>query len=471
MLDSLLQVMASCGTLPLPNVTEMSKSNAIKTKARKKRAAAVAVVGAGNVAIKIYDTSYTAANGKNYVQFSVPFSEGGKRRRVSSATLAGAKEKARRIAERLNSGRREATRLTSADDESYTAARRELAPLGVPLLDAVRQYVAAAKALPAGASLLSAAKEYAQRHPDNAPEKTVAEVIAEFLEIKRQDKLSYRYLKTLTSTLAPNAEADGESSARKRKSFGDAFRCNVDGVTTADMDAWLRARNVEPRTRRNLVLILRTLFNFAKGQGYLAKGMPTEADTLTLPKKTDGNDIGIFTPQQMATLLNGTKEHPAADEYRLWIALGGFAGLRTAELLRLEWGKHVQIENGLIQVTTDIAKANGRRIVAMQPNLIDWLAPYAGRAGKVFEPRADERAHAYAKRMKIEWKPNALRHSFISYLVAKSNDLGAVSLEAGNSVAIINRHYRKLVTASEGMKWFAISPSNPPNVVQMKGAA
>lgn len=369
----------------------------------------------------------------------------------------------------LSAGHLSVAQMRSHDREAFTAAMRILKPLDVPLLDAVREYAAAAKALPAGASMLAAAKDYARRHPDNAPKKTVAEVIAEFLATKAQDKASYRYLKTLTSTFAPNADNGG--AQKKRKSFGDAFRCNVDRVTTAEMDAWLRGRGVAPRTRRNLVLMLRTLFNFAKGQGYLPKGMPTEADTLTLPKKTDGESIGIFTPQEMATLLTGSRQHPAADEYRLWIALGGFAGLRTAEMLRLEWGKHVQPERGLIQVSADIAKANGRRVFTMQPNLIAWLAPFAGRTGKVFEPRADERAHEYAKRLGVEWKPNALRHSFISYLVAKSKNLPAVALEAGNSVAIINRHYRELVTEAEGNKWFSIAPDAPANVIRMKKGA
>ena len=166
--------------------------------------------------------------------------------------------------------------------------------------------------------------------------------------------------------------------------------------------------------------------------------------------------------------MAGSRQYPAADEYRLWIALGGFAGLRTAELLRLEWGKHVQPDRELIQVSADIAKANGRRLIKLQPNLCAWLAPYAGRTGKVFEPRADERAHEYAKRLGIEWKPNALRHSFISYLVAKSKNLPAVALEAGNSVAIINRHYRELVTEADGKKWFSIAPDAPANVIRMK---
>lgn len=384
------------------------------------------------------------------------------------AAYADAKAHAEEQAALLMQGRLDVARMRDTDRESYVAATRLLQPLDVPLLDAVREYIAARKALPSGVSMQDAAKDYAKRHPANAPRKTVAEVVAEFLAAKAQDKKSYRYIKTLTTTLAPNA--DGDTVSKKRRSFGDAFRCCIADVQTSPMEQWLRGRDVAPRTRRNLVLMLRTLFNFAKGQGYLPKGLPTEADTLTLPKKSDGESIGIFTPEEMAKLMTGTKAHPANDEYRLWLALGGFSGLRTAEMLRLEWGKHIQPERGLIQVSADIAKANGRRIINLQPNLIAWLSSYAGKRGKAFEPRADERAHAYAERLGVEWKPNALRHSFISYLVAKSKNLPAVALEAGNSVAIINKHYRELVTEDAGKTWFSIMPDAPSNVVPMMAA-
>ena len=56
------------------------------------------------------------------------------------------------------------------------------------------------------------------------------------------------------------------------------------------------------------------------------------------------------------------------------------------------------------------------------------------------------------------WKHNALRHSFISYRVAATQDVAKVSLEAGNSPQMIFRHYRELVRPADAVKWFAIGP-------------
>jgi hypothetical protein len=56
------------------------------------------------------------------------------------------------------------------------------------------------------------------------------------------------------------------------------------------------------------------------------------------------------------------------------------------------------------------------------------------------------------------WKHNALRHSFISYRVAKIKNVNEVAMEAGNSPDLIFKHYRELVTEKEADAWFGVSP-------------
>ena len=53
-----------------------------------------------------------------------------------------------------------------------------------------------------------------------------------------------------------------------------------------------------------------------------------------------------------------------------------------------------------------------------------------------------------------------LRHSFISYRIAKVKSADPVALEAGNSPSIIFKHYRDLTTESEADKWFGIVPKD-----------
>lgn len=58
----------------------------------------------------------------------------------------------------------------------------------------------------------------------------------------------------------------------------------------------------------------------------------------------------------------------------------------------------------------------------------------------------------------MKWKHNALRHWFISYRVAKIKNVNEVAMEAGNSLDMIFKHYRELVTEKEADAWFGVTP-------------
>jgi len=67
---------------------------------------------------------------------------------------------------------------------------------------------------------------------------------------------------------------------------------------------------------------------------------------------------------------------------------------------------------------------------------------------------------ALAKALGIEWPRNVLRHSFISYRIAKVKSADQVALEAGNSPSIIFKHYRELTTEDQADSWFGIMPKD-----------
>jgi hypothetical protein len=73
---------------------------------------------------------------------------------------------------------------------------------------------------------------------------------------------------------------------------------------------------------------------------------------------------------------------------------------------------------------------------------------------------------------------NGLRHSFISYRVAKTKDVDAVALEAGNSPQMIFADYRdvktregKLVTPAVAAAWFKVLPASTPKHEQSASAS
>jgi len=222
-------------------------------------------------------------------------------------------------------------------------------------------------------------------------------------------------------------------------------------ITTAEVDDWLSGLRLAPVTRNTFRRDLRTLFSFVATRSYCTENPVVQT---TKAKEIDG-DVQILTVEQTAKLL----ECAEAETLPFW-AIGAFAGLRRSEIERLDWAQ-VDFESGLIEVKARHSKTAKRRLVTMQPNLRAWLAPYRSRSGSVCLPNLRKCIEADRKKAGLDedWPPNALRHSFGSYHLAKFNDVAALALQMGNSPDVIFRHYRELVKPKEANRYWQIRPA------------
>jgi integrase len=412
-------------------------------------------VRAGSAQALIYRTRERKIVGRRrrwYERFTVTYyrTDGVKqiRCRRSFSSLQDARFEAGRAATAIANGEADILKLTSADRATYLRAMDALRPLGIPLHVAIEEYVEARQH--AGAGLIAAAKEHGRRHPVATVRKSIAETVKEILEAKKQDGMSVRYLQSLRSHL---------------NRFADHFRMNINTITSAQIEDWLRRIKRGPRTRNNILHSVVTLFNFAKARGYLPKMVATEADHVAKAKDR-GGDIGIFRPKQLAGLMAA-----GGDEAKLYFAIGAFTGLRSAELIRLEW-EDVNFERGYIQVGKAKSKTATRRLVQIQPNLEMWLAPYRAKSGLIFvSEHAADRSIEQAKALGIEWPNNVLRHSYATYRLAQCQDAARVALEMGNSPQMLFRNYRELADERDAAAWFNIVPTPAANVVPIRRAA
>ena len=173
-----------------------------------------------------------------------------------------------------------------------------------------------------------------------------------------------------------------------------------------------------------------------------------------MAKEIEGT-VGILTVAETARLLE------AADpELVPFIAIGAFAGLRRAELERLDWSD-VDLESGLIEVKAVKAKSARRRFVKIRPNLARWLSPYATRRGNVTPENYEKSlAHARAAAGIKHWPNNALRHGFASYHLGKFNDAAALALELGHTDAgLVFQHYRQIVKPKDAERYWNLFPT------------
>jgi integrase len=271
-------------------------------------------------------------------------------------------------------------------------------------------------------------------------------VVEELLLAKRADGASIRYLQTIRSHL---------------HRFSAAFGEDIGSISTGQIDEWLRAQTVGPRARNNIRSSIITLFHFARKQGHLAKGRPTEADEIARAKDRGGK-IGTLTPVELAKVM-----HEATAKSRLFLALGAFTGMRSSEIVQLEWSE-VNFERSFIVVAPEKAKTATRRIVPIQPNLLEWLSPCRGRIGRLFRGRRDAaHAIAFAKKCGVEWPNNALRHSYATYRLAITADAARVALEMGNSPGKLMTNYRELSDQQQAREWFSIVPLTSGNVIRV----
>jgi integrase len=194
--------------------------------------------------------------------------------------------------------------------------------------------------------------------------------------------------------------------------------------------------------------------------------------------KVKGGDVEIFTPVEIARLL------AAADEKFLPVlAIAAFAGLRSAEIERLEWA-NVNFTERFIEVGKEKSKTRSRRTVPISDNLFAWLQSYSQEQGNVWKGSHDDFYDAQQdtaaatevkedpeKKVKavdaVKWKQNGCRHSFISYRLAQVGDAAKVSLEAGNTPKMVFQHYRQVVNEKQAAAWFAVSPTRQDNVTTL----
>jgi integrase len=372
----------------------------------------------GNTVVKIYRHKGRRYKNKHYELFTVAYRLNGKQHRKNFSQYQDAQRFASDTASALERGRAQVLSLNAADWQSYLAAKNLLRASGVPLHVAIEEYVAI-------------------RERKKVIEKRVGEIVDELLTTKRNSGLSDRYIETLRTYL---------------RRFADSFQTNIGSVNTGAIVRWLDSLNIGPCSWNNVRQAIVTLFNFARRRGYLPKGETTEAADVETRRDRDG-EIAILTPVELSKLLKKSKPI-----YQLYFALAAFTGIRSAELLRLEWSE-INFEKGHIEVKGRKAKTATRRLVPIQPNLAEWLAPYRGRSGKLFQSRRlVDSAIKFAKRAGIPWTANVLRHSYATYRLSILPDAPRVALEMGNSPAKLFTNYRELDRHNHAPEWFAIEP-------------
>lgn len=300
-------------------------------------------ISVGAVTVKIYHGTNKVA-GREYPQHTVVFRDlDGRRVRRRFNDLRQAKDDAEQIAMRLARGEAAVVSLTDQERAYYLQAVELLRPFNKPLNLAIGEYVDALRALPEGLNLVEAVRAHVERTRHLREVRRIPDLVREFITAKEKAGVSERHLADIRSRL---------------HHFSHDFQVAADALTGPLLQAYLDRMGVSSRTRLNHWRHIVTMLRWCVRRKLAPRELLDEGQAVDRPRP-ESRPIGILKPEEFADLLEGSRRfHPSLLG---WIVLGGFCGLRTAELQRLEWSM-VKIDRGFVEVPAVRAKTRQRRL-------------------------------------------------------------------------------------------------------------
>lgn len=402
---------------------------------KKKQRSNIVEIGTGPAKVTIY----TCNRKDGFSEFTLSWREGGRRKRRSFACKDEARLVAQQITVRLTNGWIVGDETSKRDLELLHHCEGLANQFGVSLSAAIEEWVSARK-LVGEITISDAVRHHAASRADLLAVKSIKDVADEFVTSRRVRGLSENYI---------------NNCRNHSKRFCEKFDRNIADITVKEINGYLAGLgNLGPVTRNTIRRCFVTLFGFAQRQGYLHPERKTAAalsETFKVPETV----IKIFTPEEMERLLLASNARMLP-----FMAIGAFAGIRSAEISRLHW-EDIKWNRGFIELVGKKAKTAARRLVPLSENLKEWLAPWRNETGRIVSI-SDTSGSLCDLGIKAQipggWRQNGLRHSYISYRVALTGDVPRTALEAGNSPKMIFRHYREVVDEESAKAWFSISP-------------
>ena len=391
----------------------------------------------GHVKVPIYKST---VHGKT--RYQIVWGSGGDRKIKQRTSEKDAIELADRMAKDLSMNGQANSHIVSAEGARLLGRLKRLA--GGDIGAFISELEAGSKLL-GGASWLEVARFWQDAAPENYEERSVQEVFDEYMP------------------LFDDRPQKARSGVRSKVSkFVDAFGGRrISGITPKEIEKWFHQLPGSKTYANNILAEVITFFRKAQVWGYLPD--KTVAPSRVAKHRTERKEPGIFTVQQAKDILKSVREDCVP-----YVAIGLFAGLRPFELAYpgegncLLW-QDINFDKGYIHVRPSVdGKNQVARYVDLPENLAAWLQPHRKGSGKVAYTRASALVSKDLRDKGIveEWEADVMRHSFCSYLLAKTRDMALVSDQAGNSPEMIKKHYKKPLTKTEGESWFKILPDN-----------
>jgi integrase len=232
---------------------------------------------------------------------------------------------------------------------------------------------------------------------------------------------------------------------------------NIGEITRGEIQAYIteKAGRLAAKTWNNTRGSVYSIFEWSIKKGYALKN-PVRA----IPKKKIKRSIKAYTSEDVEKIL--AKSPP---ELIPFVVLQAFGCLRSAEVCRVKWTEHIQLDKMIIRATEDITKTTETRIIKIPKNLAEWLKPYQEINTPLYEgtelgigSRMRKRLAKAIPAAGVKGIPNGLRKACASHLVPKCQHIGEAAEMMGHTVSEMKKSYRELRSEAEADIYWDISP-------------
>ncbi len=230
--------------------------------------------------------------------------------------------------------------------------------------------------------------------------------------------------------------------------FGDR---KLASITLDELTEYFESPAWGATSRDHFMTKVSMLYHYALKREWCGENLVKKLDRPSIEE----SEVVICKIEQAAKIL----EHSGKHGIMVWAVLGLFAGIRPEEMNRLDWSD-VNLAAKSIRVPGRKAKTRTSRIVEIEDTLADWLVLCGKTSGPVIDvPNFNNRRKKLITEAGIEqWTQDSLRHSYATYHLAKYQNEAKTALLSGNSVDVLYRHYRLLVSKEEAERFWALRP-------------
>lgn len=163
----------------------------------------------------------------------------------------------------------------------------------------------------------------------------------------------------------------------------------------------------------------------------------------------------ILTPRQVLKMLAAARRYRDG-MFLPFVVRQLFAGMRPTEAVRMKWSAFNEAD-AEIHLDASETKTERPRTIHLDPVAVAWIKA----AGKmVFNPltRPDQWRECRKLAGLSPWTKDVLRHTAISYKFRSTGSYGLTAEWAGNSEAIIKKHYQGQVSSAEAATYWGLHP-------------